>query len=172
MAKNAPPQNRILRDFLQSGVDTEQPRSSYIAELHEFDDCRYKLERCVAAQKPESLERLICICCCRVAASVGQQQALCLGCCCTESHTCSYLSHAGSPERCRLREAPDVLTVSFACAHPLPDAAEPALRAEYAGTAALAIEPESGYQLTLHVRDHRAVLVLADLHHQLACRKQ
>ena len=35
MAKVVPPQNRILRDFLQSGVDTEQPRSSYNAELHE-----------------------------------------------------------------------------------------------------------------------------------------
>ena len=51
MAKVVPPQNRILRDFLQSGVDTEQPRSSYIAELHEFDDCRYKLERCAAAKQ-------------------------------------------------------------------------------------------------------------------------
>ena len=55
-------------------------------------------------------------------------------------------------ERCRLREAPDVLTASFACAHPLPDAAEPAVREQYNGVAALAIEPESGYHITLHVR--------------------
>ena len=75
---------------------------------------------------------------------------------------------AGSCERCRLREAPDVLTVSLASAHPLPDAAEPALRAEYDGAAALAIEPESGYQLTLHVRCLPAALLLADLHHRLA----
>ena len=58
--------------------------------------------------------------------------------------------------------------MSFACAHPLPDAAEPALRAEYDGTAALAIEPESGYQITLHVRAHRAAVLLADVHPQLA----
>ena len=72
--------------------------------------------------------------------------------------------HLDDPsERCRLREAPDVLTVSFACAHPLPDSAEPAVRAEYTGIAALAIEPESGYQLTLHVRDPQAATL------QLTC---
>ena len=60
MAKVLPPQNRILRDFLQSGVDIEQPRSSYIAKLHEFDDCRYKLERCAAVKKSTLLLLLWC----------------------------------------------------------------------------------------------------------------
>ena len=97
MAKVVLPQNRILRDFLQSGVDIEQPRSSCIAELHEFDDCRYKLERCVAAMKLESQDGHICFCCCRVAALVWKQQASCLSCCSAESYTCSHLSHSRFP---------------------------------------------------------------------------
>lgn len=47
MQRALPPQNRTFREFLQRGLDVEHPRTSFLAELHEFEDCRYKLERCV-----------------------------------------------------------------------------------------------------------------------------
>lgn len=47
MHRALPPQNRIFREFLQRGLDVEHPRTPFLAELHEFEDCQYKLERCV-----------------------------------------------------------------------------------------------------------------------------
>ena len=52
----------------------------------------------------------------------------------------------------RSKEAPDVMKASFAHSYALPEAAESTLRTEYEGVATLAVEPEAGYQLTLHVR--------------------
>ncbi|KAK9828397.1 hypothetical protein WJX81_003758 [Elliptochloris bilobata] len=39
------PRSSVILQQILSGVDVEQPRSSCISELHEFDDCRYKVER-------------------------------------------------------------------------------------------------------------------------------
>lgn len=52
----------------------------------------------------------------------------------------------------RSKEAPDRMKASFAHSYALPYAAESTLCTEYEGVAALAVEPEAGYQLTLHVR--------------------
>ncbi len=44
-----PPENVILRSFLQSGVDSEHPRMNHTAQAHEFDDCRYSMKRHAAS---------------------------------------------------------------------------------------------------------------------------
>ncbi len=44
-----PPENVILRSFLQSGIDNEHPRTNHTAQAHEFDDCRYSMKRHAAS---------------------------------------------------------------------------------------------------------------------------
>ena len=120
MQRALPPQNRIFRDFLQRGLNVEHPRTPFLAELHEFEDCRYKLERWVYYS-----DATVCF-----ATAVGSGLAVLR----------------------RSKEAPDVMKASFAHSYALPEAAESTLHTEYEGIATPAVEPEAGYQLTLHVR--------------------